>query len=344
MEMRPKYRGRTEEMVHRAPLNDSQSLGGDSGITLAHDLGGPNPKVGHVHPQERDVVEEVRHELPHSSKRLSAQQQFQLVSKDDAIMDADTQTLWSASLFDDSGVEESSTLHDDSTATRDLSDSQDDVIVRKKYKDDTIIRKKYKDDTVDTRTVETTVMSFDDRSELSSSCSFFANEWRDQGIFCCGTEIGEDITHVADQSNSIVETAATGLLHRSILESADSFFSDEQAESLQKTLSEVSEEFDKAGNRVVDLTSMINMKNLCIRQAAVQEDHVEEDVDTVPSEVSFRVRVLTKLSSSKHPTTWKKKHLRPLSRRETPRQHPKKSMFRKFKGRFRKGKSSTTAQ
>jgi len=344
MEMRPRYHGRTEEMVHRAPLNDSSSLGGDSGITLAHDLGGPYSKVEHVHPQqEHDVVEEVRHELLHSSKRRSAQQRFQLVSKDD-IMDEDTQTLWSSSLFDDTGAEESSTLHDDSTATRDISDSQDDVIVRKKYKDDTMIRKKYKDDTVDTRTVETTVMSFDDRSEFSSSCSFFANEWRDEGIFCCGTEIGEDITHVADQSNSIVETAATGLLHRSILESADSFFSDEQAESLQKTLSEVSEELDEAGNRVVDLTSMINMKNLCIRQGAVQEDVVEEDVDTVPSEVSFRVRVLTKLSSSKHPTTWKKKHLRPLSRRETPRQHPKNSMFRKFKGRFRRGKASTPAQ
>lgn len=326
MEMRPRYRGRVDDMAYLSPRKDAPSLGEDSGITLTHTLGGPS-HLERVHQQqERDVVDEVRHELLHSSHNPSTRQRFELVSKDD-LMDADTEALWSTSLID-SGAEDS-ILHDDSST-----------------EDDIIIRKKYKDDTVDTRTVETMVMSFDDRSEFSSACTFFS-EWRDQGVFCCGTEIGEDVTHVADQSHSMVETAATELLHRSILESADSFFSNEQAESLQKTLSEVSEEFDAAGNRVVDLTSMINMKNLCSRQDAVEEDQVELEVKTVPSEVSFRVRVLTKLNSTKKPSTWKKKHLRPLSKRETPRQEQgkqKKGMFRKFKRHFRKSKSSTTAQ
>lgn len=347
MEMRPRYRGRvdSDELFHLSPRKDAvPSLEEQSGITLIPNI--PPQIQEFVHQREiRDVVEEVRDELLHSPSPTS-QQRFELTSKED-LMDTDTTALWSTSLFD--GTEESTarvSILDDSTApTKDGYEPRPRKgrnRVRNRDKDDDIIirRRKY-DDTIDSRTVETTVMSFDDQSEFSTSCSFFTHEWRDQGIFCCGTEIGEDVNLVADQSNSIVETTATGLLHHSILESADDFFSEEQAQSLQKTLSEVSEEFDEAGNKVIDLTAMMNMRNLCAKQDAVDLEQVKSESETIPSEVSFRVRVLDKLSSNKKSSTWRKKHLRQPSKQAE--QHKKGRMFRKFKKHFRKGSSSKTA-
>lgn len=322
MEMRPTYRGevdssdRMHSSVHHR-RSDAPSLEDDSDIIYER-----APRKDYFHEREiRDVVKEVRNELLHETSPHS-RHRFELMSNED-IMDADTTALWSTSALLDG--EDSSTMIDDSVAPmRDFSKDPPTTHQTAPFPKGTMS---------DAATVETTVMSFrsDSSDDFSSSCFIpgldeMAQEAKE--IFCCGDEMA----NLSDGSNAMVESAATELLHESILEGVDSFFSDAHARSLQATFTEVSEELDDAGNQVVDLTSMMSMRHLCAKKNAVLDEDEVNSEESIPSEVTFKVKVLSTLNMKKS----KQRKRRSTTNAKNVK---RKGMFRKLKGRFRKGKS-----
>jgi len=339
MEMRPSFRCRADsaELIYPTrKRSDAPSLEDDSDICVAE----LSPKTFVQEREIRDVVEEVRHELLTTGARYPGR--FDLLSNED-IMDSDS-TLWTPSLLDG---EESSARRDDiivpmrdfkeyDPPTNALSESTAFFLKIKSFED--------RSQAPSLLTATTFQSDGEDSSQFSSSCLLpvfddIANDWRDSGLFCCSADLTGTSTVMADRSNAIVETAATKLLHDSVLQSADDFFSDHQAKSLQETFSEVSEEFDVDGHRVVNLTAMISMRHLCVRKDAVDavvepEVIVQSDASPIPNEVTFKVRVLSKLNSNAK----KKRGFRPKRKSYKQKDSDKKGMFGKFKGRFRKGR------
>lgn len=397
MEMRPRYRGRSdsaEEVIyyprskklHGAPSDESEDRNyhGDGEI--------------------RDVVEEVRHELLRETSPQS-RQAFQFVSSED-IMEAGTTTLMgsslgssmmdgastygaSTSLLDSYGNGSISLLDGDgSTSMMDgggslsLLDGESGITLLEKNAPRNAPRKvpengrpRMRDfretkqppmrdfgskkppvrksrgfdenSLAETTVAETTTVglttvetyeSEDNVSDFDSSCFIpgFEEIAQDaQQLFCCGPHLEQ----VSNTSNSVVETAATELIHESILNQADTFFTDEQARTIGKTFSQVSLEFDDAGNRVVDMTTRMSVRNMCSKENVDPEPVVTvTETSTVPDEVTFKVRVLSKLNKKKS-TKKSKKHSFLVKRKTSTKveeQGGKKGMFGKLRGRFRK--------
>jgi hypothetical protein len=193
----------------------------------------------------------------------------------------------------------------------------------------------------DTTTVGLTTLgsyeSGDNESDFGSSCFIpgFDEMAQDaQELFCCGPHLDQ----VSNTSNIVVEAAATELIHESILDQADSFFTDEQARTIGKTFSQVSLEFDDAGNRVVDMTSRMATRNICSKENVDPEpvETVVTEPSTVPDEVTFKTRVMSKLNNKKS-----NKRSFPIKRKQATKvdeQKTKKGVFGKLRGRFRKGR------
>ena len=351
MEMRPSYRWSDEDTLSSVYLrtrSGDPSLADDSGICVDEQS---IPSEHHVQQQEiHNVLDDgVRYEL-----RQPARPTYRIVSKDE-LMDSDTAALWSTSLFDG---DDSSAMRDDITeptrggGSSTVTEREPPLIQRSNLSP--IMKCK----TFDAPTVASTLVSVDDddnSSQFSSSCLTMpvfhdmAAEWRDQGIFCFGKEItdasSEMVALYANRSNMLVETAATELLHESVLKGADDFFSDDQARSFQATFSEVSEEFDIAGNKVIDLTSMINVSNHCTcskTEEVVDKEvlHVvkQPELVTIPSEVAFKVRVSSSLKTKQSRKSKRKKDVQKEkeNRNKGIEEARNKGMFRKIKGRFRR--------
>lgn len=332
MEMRPRYRGRLDssEIVYpRTKWSNYQNAPSDEVYAVS--------SVSSNEREIRDVVEEVRHELLHL-KRNESLDSFELPTKEELMnADANDSIFWTPSLFD----EESSALSSRAPPMRDFANAP------------TPILRNFDDQSVGTHTVSTTVGSTTvgsttqgsiqsgptvdtNSSDFGSSCFMpgldeMANDA--QEIFCCGGQMEA----VSNTSNAVVETAATELIHDSILQQADSFFSDDQARSIGTTFSQVSQEFDMAGNRVVDLTTMISTENLCVKKGAVNDLVVveEPETSTVPSEVTFKKKVLTKLNMNSNKKNKKRRKRRVPQEKKGGTKKP--GMFGKLKGRFQKG-------
>jgi hypothetical protein len=399
MEMRPRYRGRSDSAEEVIYYPRSKKL---HGTPSDERLGDRNY---HGDGEIRDVVEEVRHELLRETSPQS-RQTFQFASNED-IMEAGTTSLMgsslgssmmdgastygaSTSLLDSYGNGsislldgEGSTSMMDGGGSLSLLDGESGITLLEKNaprnaprkvpeygprmrdfretkqppmrdfrsKKPPVRKSKGFDENsiTETTVAETTTVglttvgtyeSEDNVSDFDSSCfiSGFDEIAQDaQQLFCCGPHLEQ----VSNTSNSVVETAATELIHESILNQADSFFTDEQARTIGKTFSQVSLEFDDAGNRVVDMTTRIATRNMCAKEnvdpAPVRS--VVTEPSTVPEEVTFRVRVISKLNKKKS-TKKSKKHSFLVKRKTSTKveeQGAKKGMFGKLRRRFRKG-------
>lgn len=363
MDMRPRYHGRVdanaEEMDRHYPPKQRHHHHHRRGRSP------PSSRVRVREPQEiRDVVEDVRNELIFQ-RGLEETESFELPTKEE-LMEIDTVELWSTttSLMDGALEDDNSTTElaaplrdfskkpppppilrnqqaptpvrgnrarpaseEPSTATRTISDTVGTSTVDQS----TVVS--WGASTVDESTTDGTVQSTD----YSSACfSGFGDLTEDaKELFCCNR-----VVEAADTSNAVVETAATELLHGSIIEQADSFFSDEQARSLRATLSEVSLELDAAGNNALDLTTTISTNRLCMKKDSVNDDVVQSKPGkTVPDEVSFKTKALTRLNSMSNKKSAKKN--KKQKRRQSQTKQPQKEAKKKKGGlfsRFRKSK------